>query len=128
MWCLLSAPLLLGCDLEKLDAFTLGLLSNDEVLALDQDALGRQAECVSARGPVYVYAKDLEGGCKAVGLFNTGATNIAATVSWADLHLQGKRMVRDLWRQQDIGRFDGQFTADVPPHGVALVRLDKRRK
>ena len=74
LWCLLSAPLLLGCDLQKMDAFTFGLLSNDEVLALDQDALGRQATCVAVSGPVLVYAKDLEGGSKAVGLFNLGPT------------------------------------------------------
>ncbi len=53
---------------------------------------------------------------------------ITATAHWSDLNLHGKRMVRDLWRQQDIGRFNGQFAAVVPAHGVALVRLDKRRK
>jgi len=128
MWCLLSVPLLLGCDLQKMDAFTFSLLSNDEVLALDQDALGRQSACVAVSGSVFVYAKDLEGGSKAVGLFNLGPTNITATAHWSDLNLHGKRMVRDLWRQQDIGRFDGQFAAVVPSHGVVLVRLDKRRK
>jgi alpha-galactosidase len=128
MWCLLSAPLLLGCDLQKMDAFTFSLLSNDEVLALDQDALGKQAACVSVSGQVFVYAKDLEGGSKAVGLFNLGPTNAMATVNWSDLKLRGKRMVRDLWRQQDLGRFEGRFSADVPAHGVVLVRLDKRRK
>jgi alpha-galactosidase len=128
MWCLLSAPLLLGCDLQKLDDFTLSLLSNDEVLALDQDVLGKPAACVLADGPLFIYAKDLESGSKAVGLFNLGPTNITATVHWSDLKLKGKRMVRDLWRQQDIGRFDDEFAAVVPAHGVALIRLDKRRK
>jgi alpha-galactosidase len=126
MWCLLSAPLLLGCDLQKMDAFTFSLLSNDEVLALDQDALGKQATCVTAAGPLFVYAKDLEGGSKAVGLFNIGPTNITATAHWSDLNLHGKRMVRDLWRQKDLGRFDWEFSTVVPSHGVALVRMDKR--
>jgi len=128
IWCLLSAPLLLGCDLQKLDAFTLSLLSNDEVLALDQDALGKQATCAAVSGPIYIYVKELENGSKAVGLFNVGSVNNPATVFWSDLNLHGKRMVRDLWRQQDLGRFDGQFAADVPAHGVVLVRLDKRSK
>jgi alpha-galactosidase len=128
LWCLLSAPLLLGCDLQKLDAFTLGLLSNDEVLALDQDALGQQATCVSAEGSLFIYAKDLETGSKAVGLFNLGPTNITATTYWSELNIYGKRMVRDLWRQKDLGRFDNQFTTMVPSHGVVLIRLDKRRK
>jgi len=128
IWCLLSAPLLLGCDLQKMDVFTLSLLSNDEVLALDQDALGKQATCASVDGQVYIYAKDLEGGSKAVGLFNLGSTNMTTTARWSDLKVSGKRMVRDLWRQQDLGRFDGQFSTAVPPHGVVLLRLDKRRK
>jgi alpha-galactosidase len=128
IWCLLSAPLLLGCDLQKMDAFTLSLLSNDEVLALDQDALGKQATCVAVNGSVYVYSKDLEGGSKAVGLFNLGSTNATAKVLWSDLKLSGKRMVRDLWRQQDIGRFDDEYAVTIPSHGVVLIRLDKRRK
>lgn len=129
IWCMLSAPLLLGCDLQKLDAFTLGLLSNDEVLALDQDALGKQAICVAVDGDVYIYAKDLEDGSKAVGFFNLGRSEAPATVHWPELNLSGKRMVRDLWRQRDLGRFNGEYTVPaIPPHGVVLVRLDKRRR
>jgi alpha-galactosidase len=128
MWCLLSSPLLLGCDLQKLDPFTMSLLSNDEVLALDQDALGQQATCVDVTGSVYIYAKDLETGSKAVGLFNCGSTAETGTVSWSELRVSGKRMVRDLWRQQDLGRFSEKYSAAIPPHGVVLIRLDKRRK
>jgi alpha-galactosidase len=128
LWCLLSAPLLIGCDLGKVDDFTLGVLSNDEVLALDQDALGDQAVCVATNGAIKVYAKNLEDGSKAVGLFNTGTETNKATVSWPDLKLHGNCMVRDLWRQKDLGLFSDQFQADVAPHGVVLVRLDKRAK
>jgi alpha-galactosidase len=128
MWCLLSAPLLLGCDLEKMDDFTFSLLSNDEVLALDQDPLGQQATRVAGDGPVKIYAKDLEDGSKAVGLFNLGPTNALVTVHWKDLNLHGKRIVRDLWRQKDLGRFDWQYSATVPSHGVVLVRLYKPRR
>lgn len=70
LWCLLSAPLLIGCNLDQLDTFTLNLLSNDEVLALDQDALGNQAVRVWTYGPVDIFLKELEDGSRAIGFFN----------------------------------------------------------
>ena len=82
LWCLLSAPLLIGCDLEKLDDFTLGLLGNDEVLAVDQDSLGQQATCVAANDTLRVFAKDLDDGAKAVGLFNLGDQPATVVASW----------------------------------------------
>jgi alpha-galactosidase len=123
LWCLLSAPLLIGCDLEKLDPFTLSLLSNDEVLAIDQDMLGKQVTCVSTNGDFRIYAKDLDGGSKAAGLFNLGEREASITVKWADLHLSGKQMVRDLWRQKDVGNFSDEYTVTVPRHGVVLIGL-----
>jgi alpha-galactosidase len=123
IWCLVSAPLLIGCDLGHIDDFTTSLLSNDEVLAVDQDALGKQATAVSKNGDLVVYAKDLEDGSKAVGLFNRGTESATVTANWSDLGVTGKRVVRDLWRQQDVGTFEGKFDAQVPSHGVVLVRL-----
>jgi alpha-galactosidase len=123
LWCLLSAPLLLGCDMEKLDPFTIGLLTNDEVLALDQDELGEQATRVAERGSIDTYAKPLADGSWAVGLFNRGETPIVATVAWSELGLSGSRAVRDLWRQRDVGVFPQRFSAEVAPHGVALIQL-----
>ncbi|MGA2053437.1 MAG: putative Ig domain-containing protein [Opitutales bacterium] len=124
LWCLLSAPLLLGCDLEQLDPFTLGLLTNDEVLDLDQDALGKEATQVAGDSVSYsIYAKSLADGSLAVGLFNRGPEAYTLTVKWTDLGLTGPQHVRDLWRQQDLGVFTGQFSAPVPSHGVVLVRL-----
>jgi alpha-galactosidase len=144
MWCLLSAPLLIGCDLTKLDAFTLSLLTNDEVLAVDQDSLGRGPFKVS--GPTFavprygaapadnpggnaiVYAKPLDDGTLAVGLFNVGPTDATVTVNFADLHLKGRRSVRDLWRQKDLGKFSDSFSATVPSHGVELVKIGTPRR
>ena len=123
LWCLLSSPLLIGCDMTKLDDFTLNLLSNDEVLAVDQDPLGRQAARVSQNGQLEVWAKDMEDGSKAVGLFNRGYGGSPVTVNWSDLGLIGKQKVRDLWRQKDLGEFTDSFSASVPRHGVVLVRL-----
>jgi alpha-galactosidase len=128
LWCLLSAPLLIGCDLGNVDDFTLGVLSNDEVLALDQDALGKQATCVATNGSIRIYAKDLEDGSKAVGLFNLATNSVTGTLKWSDVKVDGKRMVRDLWRQKDVGRFSEKFDAVVPPHGVVLVKVDKRSR
>ncbi len=128
IWCLLSAPLLIGCDLGNLDDFTVGVLSNDEVLALDQDALGQQAACVATNGLVKIFAKDLEDGSKAVGLFNLDTNSVTASVQWSDLNLHGDRMVRDVWRQKDLGVFKGSFEAMVAAHGVVLVKLDNRSK
>jgi alpha-galactosidase len=123
LWCLLSAPLLLGCDLEKMDDFTLGLLTNDEVLAVDQDALGKQAAKVSGQGDLVVYAKRLEDGAWAVGLFNLGPAEETVSISWTDLKITGQQAVRDLWRQKALGTFADRFAAPVAPHGVVLVRV-----
>ncbi|CAN5560376.1 hypothetical protein BH20VER3_BH20VER3_06890 [soil metagenome] len=126
LWCLLSGPLLLGCDLEKLDPFTLGLLTNDEVLAVNQDALCRQATRVAGSGSGSVYAKPLEDGSWAVGLFNRGSKPARVAVRWSDLGLTKSQVVRDLWRQRDLGTFEDRYEATVPGHGVKLVRVSSR--
>lgn len=125
LWCLLAAPLLLGCDLEKLDDFTLNLLNNDEVLAVDQDALGKQALCVDKEGDLRVYAKALEGGSLAVGLFNLGEAAATISVKPIDLKLQADCSVRDLWRQKDLGKCGQEFHMQVAPHGVEMVKFSK---
>jgi alpha-galactosidase len=123
LWCLLSAPLILGCDLEKLDDFTKGLLTNDEVIDIDQDTLCKQATLVSKQGQNLVYAKLLEDGSLAVGLFNRGPMESPVAAQWSDLKISGKQVVRDLWRQKDLGAFDGSFSSPVGPHGVVLLKI-----
>ena len=124
LWCLLSAPLLIGCDIEKLDAFTLSLLSNDEVLALDQDALGKQAMRVATLGPVDILLKELDDGGHALGFFNRGGQEYTAEFNkLSKLHLGGKQKVRDLWRQQDLPDTNGKLSVKVPAHGVVLLKL-----
>jgi alpha-galactosidase len=125
LWCLVSAPLLLGCDLEKLDDFTLNLLTNDDVLAVNQDALGKQALCVVQDGDLRVYAKELEDGSQAVGLFNLGEAAATVSVKWSDLKLSGEKSVRDLWRQKDLGRCSDEFHLPVAPHGAELMKVSK---
>jgi alpha-galactosidase len=123
LWCLLTSPLLISCDMEKMDDFTLSLLTNDEVLEVNQDTLCKQATQVGGQGDLKVYAKPLDDGSLAVGLFNTGATEATVIANWSDLKLTGKQRVRDLWRQKDIGVFADKFEAPVAPHGVVLIRV-----
>lgn len=128
LWALLSAPLLIGCDLTKLDDFTLGLLTNDEVLEVDQDVLCKPAIRVSENGSAVVFAKQLEDGSWAVGLFNRGLppqtlVPQSVTVEWKDLKISGTHRVRDIWRQKDLGSFPDKFTAEVPFHGVIMIRV-----
>ena len=123
LWAMVSAPMLIGCDMERLDDFTFNLLSNDEVLAVSQDSLGKQGTTVAKVGDSRVYAKDLEDGSKAVGLFNTGTAAATVTVKWSDLKISGKKSVRDLWRQKDLGAFTDKFELSIPPHGAELVKI-----
>jgi alpha-galactosidase len=125
LWCLLDAPLLIGADMSQLDPFTFNLLANDEVLAVNQDALGRQASRKIKNDESEVWAKDMADGSKAVGLFNRGEEAMDVTVHWADLGLSGRCHVRDLWRQKDVGEFADSFTANVHRHGVCLVKIWK---
>jgi alpha-galactosidase len=123
LWCLISGPLLLGCDLGQLDPFTLGLLTNDEVLAINQDALCHRATRIARSGHASVLAKSMEDGSWAVGLFNLGRKPIVVGVEWSQLGLTRPGTVRDLWRQQDLGAFPDRFTTLVNPHGVVLIRV-----
>lgn len=123
LWSLLCSPLLIGCDMTQMDDFTKNLLTNDEVLEVSQDPLGKQAARISVEGDLEVWAKEMEDGSRAVGLFNRGAWKSEVKVRWSDLGIQGKQLVRDLWRQKDLGKFSGEFKAAVPRHGVLLVKI-----
>lgn len=127
-WCLMSVPLLLGNDISCMDEFTLSLLTNDEVIAVDQDPLGKQATVLSNKDDIGVMAKDMEDGSKAAGLFNLSDKGTQqVVVQWSDLGIKGKYIVRDLWRQKDLGTFEGEFKADVNQHGVLMVQIRKMR-
>jgi alpha-galactosidase len=125
LWSLLSAPLLIGCDLEHLDPFTLSLLENDEVLAVDQDPLGKPAVPLLTRGEVQIWVKEMADGTRALGLFNLGAGTARFRLPLTDIGLDGKVKLRDLWRQKNLGSFSGTFPAAVPAHGVVLLKAVK---
>lgn len=127
LWSLFSAPLLIGCDMEKLDEFTLNLLTNDEIIEINQDPLGKQATCLQTLGDLKIYVKELEDGSHAVGFCNFGLEIV--DISYKDfekLGISGKYKVRDIWRQKDISTPDtktGSVPIKVPAHGVLLYKF-----
>jgi alpha-galactosidase len=125
LWSLLSAPLLIGCDLTSLDAFTLNLLTNDEVLAVDQDPLGRQAVPKAKEGDIQVWVKELEDGSRAVGVFNLGDATASYALQYKTAGLKGLVLARDLWRQKDINGGRDKIDLRIAPHGVVLLKLRK---
>jgi alpha-galactosidase len=123
MWALMAAPLFYSGDITRLDAFTLNVLNNAEVIAVDQDPLGRQARVLLKTDDEFVLAKPMEDGSIAVGLFNLSEARRDITVTAAQLGLSGRQRVRDLWRWRDIGTIADEYTASVGRHGVMLVRM-----
>jgi len=123
LWAMLSAPLLIGCDLSRIDAFTYNLLANDEVLAIDQDAVGKQAVPVIQNKDVQIWVKELSDGSRAVAVFNLTEQASKVSFDWSDLGLSGYSKVRDVWRQQDLGKFGKSFSTEVNGHGVQLFRV-----
>lgn len=123
LWCLLSSPLLIGCDMAQLDEFTISLLTNSEVIDVNQDPLGKFGMVVAENEETVVYAKPLEDGSMAVGMFNRGNKVEKITVTWKTLGLRAEQTIRDLWRQKDIGKSDLEFSSDVDPHGVRLIKI-----
>ncbi len=125
LWCILAAPLLAGNDIRSMSPSIASILMNKEVIAVDQDRLGRQGVRVSKDGDLEVWAKPLAEGQYAVGLFNRGAETAKVTARWSDIGIQGSHAVRDLWKHQDLGTVADAFTADVPSHGVVMIKVAK---
>ncbi|MGO8689797.1 MAG: NPCBM/NEW2 domain-containing protein [Thermoguttaceae bacterium] len=132
LWCLLAAPLLMSCDLSVMDRFTQALVTNSEVLAVDQDPLGRPAGRVKRDGPREVWARPLADGTLAVGLFNRENFAVTVRIDWPELKLSGPPPangypVRDLWQQKDLGRIAGGYETTVARHGAVLLKIGAPR-
>ena len=123
LWALLSAPLLIGCDISQMDDFTLSLLCNREINDIDQDPLGIQAYPIKIDGDKQTWVKQLENGSLAVGLFNLGQDSTAISFSPKDFGIFGTQILRDPWRQQDIKELahNDTFECIVPKHGCRLL-------
>jgi alpha-galactosidase len=125
LWSLQAVPLLIGCDMGRLDKFTLNLLTNAEVLAIDQDALGKAATQKLKTGTYQVWIKEMNDGSKAIGIFNTTDKFQSITLNSADAGIIGYTKIRDVWQQKDVPTNGGDFKANVAPHGVVLIRVWK---
>jgi len=126
LWCLLAAPLVYSGNLNKMDNFTLNILCNPEVIAIDQDPLGKCAKVVQRNDDSFIMVKELEDGSKAVGLCNESELPLKITLKLADAGLSGKQLIRDLWRQKNLGLYRDKFSIIVPRHGVELIRISNK--
>jgi alpha-galactosidase len=125
LWCLLAAPLITGNDLRSMSPETKEILTNSDVIAVDQDPLGQQGRRVGKDGDSEVWSKEMKDGSRAVILLNRGAGETEISVAWNQIgypaHLSAE--VRDLWAHKDLGQFTGSFKASVPSHGVVMVTI-----
>ena len=125
LWALLAAPLLAGNDLRTMTAETKQMLTNGEVLAVDQDAKGVQGYRIWEEGPLEIWVKPLNDQSQAVGLFNRSEENLKMTLDFNAIGFTGPAKLRDLWEHKDIGGTQGSYTVEVPKHGVVLVKVSR---
>jgi len=124
LWSLLPSPLMVGANLPDNDAWTLALLTNPEVMAVNQDALGQAAQRVTNNiAGAEIWIKKLADKSIALGIFNRGKTVTSVNLVWHDLGLRARPAVRDLWLRKDLRR-EKNFTAEIPPHGCVLLRAN----
>ncbi|MGA8108845.1 MAG: glycoside hydrolase family 27 protein [Acidobacteriaceae bacterium] len=125
LWAILAAPLLAGNDLSKMTPETLAILTNKEVIAVDQDSLGKQGDRASAVGMTEIWTKPLSSGALAAGLFNRGDAEHSVTLNLRDVGFSEHAKLRDLWKHEDVSATHGSYTVTVPPHGVVLLRVSR---
>jgi alpha-galactosidase len=125
LWAILAAPLLAGNDLSQMKPETSEILTNRDVIAIDQDPLGKQGDRVSAVGPVEIWSKPLKGGDKAVALFNRDDSALPITLKLSEVGFSGGAKAKDIWAAKDLGKLKDSYTVTVPRHSVVLLRLSK---
>lgn len=121
-WCMLAAPLLIGTDLTKMDALVKSILTNDEVIAVNQDPLGKQGWMLRKTGDQEIWVKPLSGNRWAVALFNRGDQAAAMEFDPSELKLGGSVTARDLWRQRDLSN-RSPIRFEVGPHGAEMISI-----
>ena len=126
MWCVMSSPLLIGCDLNDIKGDALSLMQNKELIAVNQDVLGLQAYVVKRENGGYVLVKDVEELCgnkRVVAFYNPTDAELAMSVDFSQLDLAGAVNVRDLFEKKDRGEFEGSLSISVPAHGTRIYKL-----
>jgi alpha-galactosidase len=125
LWAILAAPMLAGNDLSTMKPETVALLTNREVIAIDQDPAGKQGDRVRAEGPLEIWARVLADGSKAVALFNRHPQSLEMQVDFRELGFKGGVRVRNIWDAKDLGTMQGNYKTRVPGHGVVLLRVSE---
>lgn len=125
LWAILAAPLLAGNDLATMTPETIALLTNRDVIAVDQDAAGKQGDRVSAEGPIEIWSRTLADGSKAVGIFNRQPSALSTQVDFRTLGFTHAVKARDLWLSKDLGTLNAPYTVTVPGHGVLFLRVSQ---
>lgn len=125
LWALLAAPLLAGNDLRTMTAETKDLLTNQEIIAVDQDAKGAQGHRVWQEGPLEIWVKPLADRSQAVGMFNRTEAAITMILDFQSIGAPAKARLRDLWEHRDLGVVERSYTAEVPKHGVVMLRVSE---
>ena len=131
MWCIMSSPLLIGCDLTTIPKSSLELLKNRELIALNQDPVGLQAYVVQHKNGGYVLTKDMEqkrGKVRAVAFYNPSDTICSFSIPTTQLELGGKIKVRDLIKRQSVGTVTNKLVYELPPHSVKILRLEAEQR
>lgn len=123
LWCILAAPLFAGNDLTNMTTATLALLTNPEVIAVDQDKAGVQGHRAWQEGPTQIWMKRLADGSHALAVFNEQTRSVTPEVQFKELGLPKVLQVRDLWSRKELGSFSGKVTVTVPRHGCVFLRV-----
>jgi alpha-galactosidase len=125
LWCLLAAPLFAGNDLTSMSPSTLDILTNPEVIAVDQDPAGVQGHRAWQEGPMEIWLKPLSGGRAALGLFNTQSRPMSITANFKELGLPETARLRDLWQRKDLGTFRQSYSVSVPKHSTVMLLVQE---
>ncbi|KAA6339880.1 Alpha-galactosidase A [termite gut metagenome] len=125
LWCMMSAPLIFSGEITTLDDFTRNILCNAEVIAVDQDKLGKSGYSIQNKDLIDIWKKELHDGSTAIAIFNKRPFGCTVDIDWKALgYTTGKSFVRDLWRQKDLGEIQKVASFDIPRHGCVLLKVN----
>ncbi len=121
---MMSAPLIFSGDMTTLDDFTKNILCNAEVIAVNQDKLGKQGYSIYNRDMIEIWKKELDDGTTAIAIFNKRPVNSTINVDWKELGYKNDQHLRDLWRQTDLGNVSDIKSFDIPRHGCMMLKVE----